>query len=97
MGAAAARGEVGGDFLFEALGVVGVLAFAEQVIHGCPHRGIRSKKAEFEEEPDPIGAFIAFVQCTHSNFFPRGGRWVITPSIVGANGGCYPSTRVLKL
>ena len=74
MGAATAGGEVGGNFLSKALGVAGVFAIGQQVVHGCPHGGIRSKKAEFEEESNPIGAFIAFVQCTHSNFFPRGRR-----------------------
>lgn len=73
MGAAAARGEVGGNFLSKALGVAGVFAFGEQVVHRSPHGSIRGKKTEFEEESDPIGAFIAFVQCTHRNFFPRGG------------------------
>src|SRR5689334_7897473 len=74
MGAAAAGGEVGGDFLSQALGVA---AFAEQVVHRGPYRRIRSKKAEFQEESDPVGPCMPFGQCTHSNFFPRGGmRWV---------------------
>ena len=77
MGAAAAGGEIGGNLLSEALGVAGVLALAEQVVHGCPYRGIRSKKAEFQEESDPVGPCMPFGQCTHSNFFPRSGmRWV---------------------
>lgn len=85
MGAAAARGEVGGNFLFEAVGgVAGVFAFGEQVVHGCPHRGICSKKAEFKEESDPIGAFIAFVQCTHRNFFPRG--WALGDKTIYSRG-----------
>lgn len=97
MGAATAGGEVGGNFLSKALGVARVFAFGEQMVHRSPHGSIRGEKTEFEEEPDPIGTFIAFVQCTHSNFFPRGERWVIRPSIVAVNGRCYPSTRVLKL
>ena len=98
MGAAAARGEVSGNSLSKALGVAGAFAFGQQVIHRSPHGSIRGKKTEFEEESNPIGAFIAFVQCTHSNFFPRGEcAGLIRPSIDGVNGPCYPSTRVLKL
>ena len=77
MGTAAARCEGGGSFLPQALSVIGVIALAEQVVHRSPHGSIRGKKTEFQEESNPIGAGRLFVQCTHTNFFPRDiARWI---------------------
>ena len=87
--AAAVRGQVGGSFLRDVVGIARILAFAEQAVHGCPHSGIGGKQTELKNKAEPIGGFRASGRDTHGNFFPRGrcagidktifseGRWAL--------------------